>query len=358
MQEFTIGTVALATIVKRVSKGLVKNKFLPYSGYIMIKGTEEELSFIVNDGSNVFVHKIIKDYGITEEFNVSVDGERLLQLVSKLQEDKTKIKVDEKLVTLYCGGTYSFQIETELVPYSTFDELMEVEEGATREDIPTMVLPPINKFVTAQAGLSKLVVDTRLMGYLVDDKVINTTNSSKLSCVETEKETDDSFYLTTRMVDLYGTFTDEEANIYCNNGINIIKTPTKLIYGPVQPGHDTFPAIAGVLATEFEHTLVINQNDLLSALERLQVFNEITVYFNVKDGEITLSLNPKKKTFEPIGTTDDTELEYSKQFDAGDLKELVGKHQEDITVHFGSDDLEAIKLTSDGLTQLLASMED
>jgi hypothetical protein len=358
MQELTIGTVALATIVKRVSKGLVKNKFLPYSGYIMISGTKEELRFIVNDGSNVFVHIIEKDYGITEDFNTSVDGERLLQLVSKLTKDKTKIKITDKVMELICGGTYSFQIESELVPYLTFDELMTVQEGANRGDIPTMVLPTINNFVTAQAGLSKLVVDTRLMGYLVANNIINTTNSSKLSSVDTKEETENSFYITTRMIDLYGTFTDEVASIYSNNDINIIKTPTKLIYGPVQPGKDNFPELDGVLSTEFDNELIVNQSDLLLTLDRLQVFNEVTVYLIVKDGEVILSLNPKKNTFEKLGTMDDKELEYSKQFDVSALKELVSKHNEDITIYFGNDALEAIKLTSDGLTQLLASMED
>lgn len=357
MQKITISTVALASIVKRVSKGLIKNKFLKYTGYIMISGAKEGLTFSVCDGSSVYEHKINKDYGITEDFQISVDGEKLLQLVSKLGRQKTELQITKTHLLVKCGGNYSFPIEEDNVPVVSFDELVPTEE-LNANTVPSMVLPSMKYFNSALAGLSKLVVDVRLMGYFVSNNKIVTTNSAKASSVTTDRQTEHEFYLTTRMVDLYSTIDDEEATIYSWDGVNIIKTPTKLIYGPVQPGKEDFPDLSGIFELEFEQSFTVSTESLLNALDRLKVFNSATFHLNIINGRVNVTLDPSKHTYEQLIDMDDISINYNKEFDINEFKDLTAMHTDTVTVHFMNENIDAVKLTSTGLTQFLATMGD
>ncbi len=349
--QIELNTVALANVIKRVAKGLVKNKFLPYTGYIMISGSGQNMSFAVNDGSNTYIYTLIREYEFEEEFSVCVDGERLLQLMLKMTTNKTKIIIDGDTVVVRGNGTYTFKKEEGTVPVMTFEELT----GGVEH--PAIVLPKLSEFNKAEGGLSKLIVNPTLMGYYVSNLQILTTNGVKLSKVLTESVTATTFYITTRMMELLRTCEGDELSIFTVNGINVIKTPTKLIYGPKQPGHDKFPAdgLNTLLDTTNPHNFTVGSKDLLEAIDRLLVFNEATVYLMIDSGAVKLELDNKKQTREILCGYGDEELVYKSEFRVSELKELLVRHTGTVTLSFSENDA-PIKIMSSGLTQMLATV--
>lgn len=349
--QIELNTNRLANIVKKVGKGLIHNKFLPYTGYIMISGKGTNMSFAVNDGSNAYIYTLNREEPFELDFSVCVNGERLLQLMTKMTTNKTRIIIEDKTVVIQGNGKYTFTQEEGKVPIVSFEDLTGgIEHGAIK-------LPAIDLFNKAEGGLSKLVVNPTLMGYYVDNNVILTTNGVKLSSITTESTTATTFYITTRMMDLLRTCEGEDLYIFNSDGINVVKTSTKLIYGPEQPGHTDFPAekLKELLTVANPNSFTVAADAVLEAIDRLQVFDEGTVYLSINTGAVKFELDNKKRTEEILCSYEDEDMKYKAQFRVSALKELLSRHKGAINFHF-VDSESPIKITSSGLVQILATV--
>jgi len=355
--QVELRTSTLSTIMGRVSKGLVTNKFLEYTGYVMITVYNKHMEFTVNDGSNVYVHKINvghKKEDSQYDAKACINGENFLKLVNKITTEKTKLTFKKDTVVVKGNGTYTFKKEIGDVPYKTYSEIVGDKE------ISEHVLPPISKFNLAEAGLSKLIVNPTLMGYYFTGNKLITTNGVKLSIVETEESTDTNYYLTTRMYDLLKTCdTEEEVRITQAGDINILKTPTKFIYGPVQPGQKDFPAESAnsIASMEFNHSITVESKRMLEIINRLLIFTEVNLKFTFKDGVVEGYASEKENTKEIVTRSADKDASFSAVYNVNELKDLLEKHSGKVTLHF-NDGSSPIKLTSEGIEQILAAVTE
>lgn len=349
-------TELLSNVVKRVSKGLVANKFLPYSNNIKISILKDMTYLAVSDGSNTYIHKINNvGTGTQESYSVNVNGQKFLMLVSKTTSKTVSLEIKGNKLIVTGNGRYTFDVDTESVPVKSYQELTEGYE------IRQIILPHMGKFETAEAGLSKLVVNPTLMGYYISNNYLITTNGVKLSIVkcdlgtpEYDTDTQHSFYLTTRMVELLKTCENEEVRLQNIGQLNILITPTKLIYGPEQPGKAEYPDVVTFVDNlKYNKYFVLGREHMTSAVDRISIFDNSYIKIKVKDGVVSVLTD--KENVEEVGNCGFTEEEYEGKFNVVELKDLISKQTGDVTFYFSTED-EPIKLETDSITQVLASV--
>lgn len=343
--KIDFNTIAFANIVKRVSRNLSSNKFLPYTANIRLTVLEDSSYLAVCDGNNTYIHKLNSGCG-DGSYTGSVNGEKFVQLLSKITTERVTLVLEPDRIVVKGNGSYNFRLQPDEVPVFSLKELL------GDEDIPCYTLPEPNMFNLAEAGLSKLVVNPNLMGYYMVSNNLITTNGVKLSIVNHDANMGENYYLTNKMVDLYKTCETEEATITCHNGVNIIQTPTKLIYGPVQSGFESYPNTLGFVENlELEKSFSVDSYFLNEVLDRLAILATEDVIIENLNGKIYVCIPENMETRELLA--EDDEHEYVGKFQLSSLKELCEKHTGNVVVLYDTFN-KPIKLLSKNITQVLA----
>jgi DNA polymerase III sliding clamp (beta) subunit (PCNA family) len=264
-----IKTKILKTMLSKAMRAVVNNKMLPLTGLISISTfTDGYIQLVTYDGNNFL--SVVQDIGSTEDYYVVVEATSFNNLINKLTEDVVTLTNKDRYLEVTCGKSrYKFDIAWE-------DEDRMVEFPIPQVDINDFIEVPLKDLMVVWTKNKPSSADTyerpELTGAYFGDKII-TTNGS-LACITNLKPFKTPILFNYSTLKLLQSMEGNTLRVGIKDNYVCITDEISTILGNLMKEVDCYPArqILEFLSLDFPFTVQLNRTDILSALERLNIF--------------------------------------------------------------------------------------
>ena len=295
-----------------------------------------------------------------EEFLATVNAELFLKLVDKITTEQLELTIPENAnyVLLKANGNYKIPFITK----KDSDELMEVppiviQNKTVEMDIDYNILASINDYNTKELATSALARPVQRLYYIDNNGCITFTQGACVNSFTLEKEV--KLFLNQRLVKLFKLF-KKSPKVHFELGKDALSetlTQTKASFSndelsvtAILTSDDTLFAqipqdkIRARANKEYENKVVLNKNELSSAIDRLLLFDNKKL--NVRPystfafdtiGNLTI-YDTNGENCEAVKYQSGTDLagEYSMRLDLVNFKKTLDTCDEElITINFG-----------------------
>lgn len=354
--RITIKTLPFQSMVARAAKGASENKLLPITSMMEIELSENILTLTTTDTSNTLT--IIQDKVEGEDFYAVVPVDIFSKLIAKTTAEKVTLTVKENSLEVQGNGVYNIALPmdedgTIKFPRYTFEKV------GTPARIHLSTIKQI--LAVNKPAIAKNLDTPCLCGYYLGNQVI--TTDENVICFNDMNVMGMDVLVSPEMMELLSLNTEENIDVYYNNGYFVFQTPDMVLYGAEHDGKSIYPVseISAYLDEKFKSNCTVSKILLESVIDRLSLFiepydkNGAYLIFT-KDG---LNLTSKKSSsvelvsymesndFQPFACCVDIPM-----FQA----QIAAIPSESVKIWYGHD--AALKMTSGNITQIIALLED
>lgn len=302
--KLIIETSELKGIVNKVIKGVGNNKLSLLTQFIGITQKDNKLSFISTDGINTLVVSIphVND----EDISFCINADKFVQLTNKTVSKQVTLDITGTQLTFIGNGKYKFEIvseeDGEIVTMPLPTDIVPIEKKGKKKSEPKKEEDIIEVTITG-TQLENIIKTNKnsvgislenpiLMGYYIGTEGVMTTN--EVTAVINSNLTIAAPLLiranTIELAKVLGNF-----NVIAQgNNIKLVGE-NSIIYSTLLPGIEKYPAvqIGKLLETLLPVQIQLDKNELLAALERLNIFtrdfDDGAVLIKFKDDMITIT---------------------------------------------------------------------
>lgn len=343
----SIKTDVLRNMLNRIQKGLGNSRIIPVTGMLNIK-VENNLLTIVATSIDTFI-EIVENIRSEKNFNVVVDSNTLIKLISTISVGVVMFDVNENALDVVGNGQYRLPLID--ITYPTFnfgDNFIEYQLKTT--ELQTTL--NINKTAVAVNTVMPC-----LAGYYIDNDRIVTTDGVKM-CIINKQYVDEPLLLSQKIVDLIDIISEEDIIMrICGGAINI-KSNTINIYATEMDNKEDYPDVSEILRMEYPFTCALRKDELISCLTRANIFADPFenngVYLEFKNNSVTVK-DTKNNFYEELVLSTLLSDEYTIFVNAQLFLDLLaGQPGDTVTINYGNE--YAIKLDSEHIIQILSQM--
>lgn len=357
--KVTITTAILQEMVSRAVKGASQNKLIPLTSLMSIVLADKKLTLTTTDASNYLY--IVREGVEGDEFNVTVQVEQFSKLVSKITSETTTLELVESTLIVTGNGTYKIELPLDeggqLIDFPNPVASLSIDTPAVKLNLATIkTILSANK--SALATTMEIPVYTN---YYVGDSVIS-TDTNKI-CGFNEKIFADAILIAPEFMDLLDNMTAEVVEAYVTDDFTLFASADCVVYGPRIEGIEDFAidAVSELLNEDFESTCKVNKADLLSALDRIDLFvgvydnRAIKLTFTDKGLDISSKQSNGVETLQYIDSKN--AKPYTCSVDIGVLISQVKPNSADsVELQYGNS--KSIKIVDGKVTQIIALLEN
>jgi len=312
-------------------------------------------SLTVNITNNEYYVSSIIETTSNEELLAVVNAKIFLGLISKITTEEIELSTTQDTLVVKGNGTYKlpFIFENDsLVKVNPIN----IQEVTNEFNLSSETLKSITKFNSKEFLKSGLRKSTTKLYYIDEEGAITFTSGACVNKFTLPEKI--SFVVTEKIVKLFSLFDSDEVNF--RFGYNMIHDAVQAV---IELSNATTKLVAIIGDNDFllksvptvairrranevyPHSVVVERNALLDALDRISLFSQVDVYVAYTHLEFTnegLTIYDTKKTnHEQIGyANSDNSLEewaYSCLVDSNDLKiTLEACTAEYVTLNFGN----------------------
>lgn len=312
-------------------------------------------SLTINITSNVYYVSSIIETTSNEELLAVVNAKIFLGLISKITTEEIELSTTKDTLVVKGNGTYKLPFIFENDSLVVINPIT-IEEVTSEFNLSSEILKSITKYNSKEFLKSGLRKSTEKLYYIDEEGAITFTSGAcvnKFTLPEKIK-----FVVTEKIVKLFSLFDSDEVKF--RFGYNTIRDVVQAV---VELSNATTRLVAIVGDNDFllrnvptaairrranevyPHSVVVERNALLDALDRISLFSQVDVYVAYTHLEFTeegLTIYDTKKTnHEQIGYANPNasleQWEYSCLVDSNDLKiTLEACTAEYVTLNFGN----------------------
>lgn len=345
-----IKTKTLQENCKKILDALDNNPKLIITETLELKAVENTLYLnVTNMEYFVSVKMPLEE---VSDLHAVVNAKLFLGLVSKITTSTIDLQGSDTFLTVKANGTYK-------LPYifegNTMISLKRIViDNVTNElVIPNSVLQSILKYNNKELMKSGSTGEVKRLFYVDDKGCLTFANGA---CVNTFSLSQPIImYLTEKTVKLFKLFKSD--NVKLSLGCDLVgdnmltkvcfqddNTCLTSILNTSEKVVNTFPvsAIRGLADSKYEHSIVLDKNILLDAIERLSLFSgENDLYVRIIFGTESLEASDmgkiNKETITYVTACESLEDKYETVFDVNDLKlTLESCDEQYVTLRFGN----------------------
>lgn len=337
--KLTINKEKFEKHLNNINKALDSNPHLVILKGLVIIANESNIKLIASNG-NLAVKEVIKtsiDFKVEKPGKILIPGKIFIQLIKK-QEKVVSLFVDDNSLKIQSKG---FETSINLLNF---------------EDFPTINFDLIGKELLIDAEIIKSVIKD--VAFAADEKsdkpALNGVNFKIKNNIMLVRATN-SFRLSQKTIKIEQDI-DFEINVLRKNlkdflpndvkGKIAINLSDKKILTSYQNTHilstlidDIFPQVEKKIPNEFESSLTINVNHLLSLIDKASIINnenQNTLIFKIVPNQLTIESN-KSEIGNIVVTTNEiiwTGGEFKITFNANFLKDAITTFEHDISINF------------------------
>jgi DNA polymerase III sliding clamp (beta) subunit (PCNA family) len=341
-----------------VIKGAGMNKLIPLTSMIGLKHKENTLDLVATDMTNTILYEI-KVEPDDKDFDVVVDADLFSKLISKITQDKIKLFVSDSELEIDADGTYKIPLIADESGNVKFP-VPDIEKYEAKSNIK--LLDVKNIFDINKPALAKTFEVPSLTGYYINDKTI--TSDSMTITFNDATILDEPVLLPAQLINLLVLNNQEDIKVYRDQNKLAFSTDNVVIYSEIMDGISDFPAteISAYLDTKFPSMCKIPKDILLAVIDRISLFidpydqNGITLNF-AKSGSVIIQ-NKKVSGIETINFVGSENPTNFMCFADSEMLKTQVEAMNDEVVEIWYGDENALKIKSNGVTQILALLED
>lgn len=227
------------------------------------------LTLITTDGSNQLrVNHKIED---SSDFYTIVNAETFSKLVGKSVTEYIELENKENYLQIKANkGTYKLDISiNEDGEIIRFPDVKNVEKESKTINVEILK----NQLKTAKESVAKTLEVPCLTGYYIANNVI--TTDRQLICSIENNNFDETLLISNEMAELIQLIDEPFAGLLKENNDIIIYTDTITISGKELEGKELYPVsqITDLLQKNaYQNTIKVNKKELLSVLDRMNLF--------------------------------------------------------------------------------------
>lgn len=256
-----IKTKEFAKALEKVKKAVGDNRILPITSYILLKEVEGKLQFLSTDTANFIKHTSSID--CEKDFQLIVNAEQLIKLVSKTTVDEITLTDKDNYVELKGNGTYKIsKLDEDYIEYEPDNLVKEVKISVKK----LLKLLSVNQVAIAKDSLVPC-----LEGFYINN-YIATTDSYKM-CYNSKADIGLNLLLSKKMFELISVLEGDIVIKQLENNNILITDDTTEIFGPQLNGYKDFPDITAFIDLEFDNQYKLNVSGLLDILDRATIFS-------------------------------------------------------------------------------------
>lgn len=272
--KFSMNKNKLSDALSIVSHAVSSNSPQASLRGIKVEAKEDTLTITGSD-SDISIRKIVKkddsnNLSINEEGSILVESKYLIDIVRKIDSENVDVEVIDGALTRFSGNSAVFKIngmnplDYPTIDFSTPDSKVEFQQSSLEEMIEETAFATSNK-------------ETRpvLTGvnFKLNDKVMTVTgtDSYRLAKKIVNVDSDVSFNITIPAKSL----NEVKGTMLNNNGSITVAENSKKVQFIIDDMilqsrllDGGFPDTDRLIPSEFSHTLKINKNDLIKAIDR------------------------------------------------------------------------------------------
>jgi len=342
-----IKTELLQKMVAKAIQGASMNKMIPLTSLIGIEfkenilGGNGNLILTTTDGSTQL--KINQEVEGNGEFYTIVNADTFAKLVGKTTKATIELENKENYLLFTGNGDYKLEIaineEGEMVK---FPEVKNIDVAPY--SISTKLLQDAIR--TTKASVAKTMEIPCLTGYYLGDSttaigVIGTDR--QLICTMNNTLVKEPMLISSEMAELLLLVEEETTNVLQKDNDIIFFNKEFTIAGKELEGKENYPVeqITGLLDTQYNNSIKVNKDELLSVLDRLSLFisdydkNGIKLAFTK---EAILAKSQKSNAQELIDAESTSEEEFDVLVDIEMLRSQIETISTDIVeIHYGQE---------------------
>lgn len=357
--KLSIKTVVLQEMVSRAIKGAGQNKLIAITSLMAIQLKDKQLKLITTDASNTLY--VMQNDVEGEDFYCTVRVEQFSQLIAKTTSENVTLTLEGSVLVVKGNGTYKIELPLDengdIIQYP--DPASELAVEGEMIDINLSTIKTI--LATNKAALAVTMEEPVYTCYYMGDTVV-TTDKSKI-CGLNVKMFDDPILLFPETVDLLDVMTEEKISAYVKDDIIEFISKDCIVYAHIADGIEDFAIneINTLLGEEFESSCKVARNDLLSLLDRINLFvgtydnRAITLTFTEQGIEVSskqsngVELIPylESKNFKPY--TCDLDIKML-------VQQIKANAADGLNIQYGNE--VSLKFVDGNVTQILALLMD
>ncbi len=350
-------TEDLKKLCDKVSKGVKNDKLIYMTGLLKVELKNNVFSLTATDLTNFLT--VTQDKVLGEDFTVLAVADPFLKLISKISSPEITLSLVETVETTRFevrAGKNKYNLE--IYTGEPFPEFAFEEKGSKEIVIKKLIFDRVienNKYSLAKTDEVQIFKGM----YFGDSSIATDGEKMALTQIDIFNE---NVLLRPEVINLVSVFDDEEINVKLS-GSSLIFSDTKSTLCTMQmPKKETFPKdkIQTMFdKTEFPSKVVIKKAALLSALDRLTIFEP-----DAKKNKVSLSFNEEGLVISNVNNAGVEVLEYEEGTEnfktfAGTIKVEFFKTQltsvgENVNLWYGNPNM--IKFTHENLI-LLTGLE-
>lgn len=360
--SLTIKTAVLQEAVTKAIKGVSNNKFLPITGLLGIKCSNDKLVLTTTDATNYLY--VMSDLTKSEDFAVTVYADTFSKLISRMTCENVTLTLTENYLEVTGNGTYKIELPLDetgnIIKYP--DPLSKVID-LTSTEMGTIELGTVKQIINSVKPSLSVTTDVPCyMNYYMKDKVVG-TDTYKIACLDTavfEKEK----LISSELLLLVSVMDSAEIKYEMyDGGIIVFTSPNVIVYGKVADGLNEYSitAIENLIDLESDSSCTVSKDKLLQLLDRLSLF--VNPY---DKNAIRLTFGGNAVTIDSLSSSGSESISYLSADNAVDydclvdiqmfIEQIKAVTGNTVTIFYGHK--QALKLQTDNLIQIIALLDD
>jgi len=352
--KFTISTAEFQKLLKNASRVVTNNKLVTLGSYISLSSSGNELTTITSDGNN-YLYLTTASSG--DAFTVVVDFEKLNKLVSKFTCENITVEEKDHQLKIKGNGNYTLNILVDSLgnkveyPNPYVDAPIDVEYSETINS--EIIKRVINISESSLALPNSCIYENYYLG-----ECSIATDSYRITKIDNSL-CRESFIIHPKTLSLINIVDKEDVSVEYNKEQIQFIAPNFIVYSTLPKNSSEFAldAIQDVLSSSFKDSVVVDRKQLISALDRLELFidyydkNTITLHFKSDSLEV---MTQSEENVEQIPYSEGTSNDFTCKIDITLLlSQLKTLESTDITIEQG-ENTGAIKLLDNDIIKYIA----
>ena len=367
-----IKTTDLQNVCKKALSAIDTTIASPITEVVELRSTGNSLT--VNITNNIYYVSSIIETTSNEELLAVVNAKIFLGLVSKITTSEIELSTTKDTLIVKGNGTYKLPFIFENDSLVRVNPIT-IQEVTNEFDLDSNVLKSITKYNSKEFLKSGLRKSTEKLYYIDEEGAITFTSGACINKFTLPKKI--RFVITEKIVKLFSLFDSEVVKFKFGYNsfqrvrqavVELSNATTKLvaIIGDNEFLLRSVPttAIRKRANETYAHSVVVDRNALLDALDRISLFSTVDVYVAythlVFTNEALTIYDTKKTNHEQIGYAEaklEEDFTYTCLVDSNDLKiALETCTSQYITLNFGNK--QAINLVYENVINVMPECDE
>lgn len=284
----------LLEILTPLNRLNVQKSVLPIQKGVLVKFNDTKATVIASDGELAMKNEKIIDFMVSPVFEFITELKMLFDIVKKLNEDLIELALDKnKLIIKQKKLKYTLPLmEKDNFPKYDFttNDSVKINTESFLNAVDKVIHAVGNN--DTRAVLNEIYLDN-------ENGTIAATDSFRLGIAKSALNTKENILLSTRLVNEIKHFKNNEFELMVetkDSRVMKIKNDNLIITSRVVEG--VYPSYARLIPESFTQEIEVNKNELINAIDRLQIFKtdgvSIVQFIAVKDKGLKIVVDNKE----------------------------------------------------------------